>query len=345
MTIQEELGFSIHRRERPGPTTFYLRTTPFLSATAAPVEVGYGTFRVFSRAEAEELGAQMKKRNVFVRYYADRDAYSKKVASFADASVLLLSKPASGSVTPDSMRVTAERLERVVLLVAAYTVGRRELHRRFSSGILGKDVTDLFMAGGLRNLSTKTLRATVTKPFDLDSAVVRRLSSFGLDALAGCLVEPPNESLSRVGRALSWLWESRLDRHLSAAFVKTTIGFETLFVFDASENPRRTIAERLAFLLGRTPEQRAEIAKFAKVLYDDRSAVVHGGNRQISGSEQSLERADRVLLLASLALAHNALALGKSSGLRDWFERLRWSMATEPPPLPFSSATLERALR
>ncbi len=306
-----------------------------------PVKLGCATFRVFSRAEADDLETQMKRRNTFVRHYAGRDSYSKKIAAFADASVLLLEKPATNASTPENMRLVAEQLERLMMLGVAYGVPRRKLQRHLAVGVLGGATTDLYMAGGLRDLSTKTAMGVVHQPLVLDASAARRLRKLGLHELAERLAEPGNDTCSRAARALGWLWESRLERQRPAAFVKTTIGFETLFVYDASEPPRRTIAERLAFLLGRTPEQRAAIAKLARSLYDDRSAVVHGGNREVAGSEANLDRADRILLLAALALAHNAKSAG---ALRDWFEGLRWSMSTVAPELPFSAATLNRAL-
>jgi hypothetical protein len=325
-----------------GLVSTYIRAAPRLAVTQ-PVRLGAYTFRMYTEAEATTLASYLSRRNAFARVRRD-DFYPSRARALADASVLHTDARnwGGGWLPPEQAREEAERVERLLFLSAAYPTERIRLHARLGVDPSRAGGIDLHMDGILSHVSTRTRLPRVGSPLIVDPPTVRRIRNLGIESTAPAIIENATATMKRVNRALSWLEESRIEPHAQAATIKTAIGFETLLVFDSSEPLRKVIAERLAFLLGRNPAQRAVLSSTFARFYDARSAIAHGGHRKVELGP-ALRCRDRVLLLAAVAMASHAAAHADDGGVRAWFEALRWG-AEPVPRVPFGRGVLDRAL-
>ena len=72
---------------QPEPSR-YIRTTGMLSARAILKFADLSRIRFFSVREADELAAQVRKRNVFARHSWENNFYLQRVKALADHTVI-----------------------------------------------------------------------------------------------------------------------------------------------------------------------------------------------------------------------------------------------------------------
>jgi hypothetical protein len=298
------------------------------------------------REDAEALGAALAKRNPFARHRGHDDFYTSKAEDFSVQTVVELMIPGVPPVPPAEARQIADRVERLLIAATTHWLTRRKLHSIMGIANIGRGVRDLYIGPGATRLSTRGLELWVGDGLVIDADFQRRWERTGLSALAPAILRPRGFIAERVDRALAWLNESRLDHHAEAALIKAVIGLENLFVQDKNEPLARTISERLAFVLGRTADERAALARVALHLYDLRSRIVHGGSRPKESIDDAVDVASFLLLLSAHALIARAGEMQSKDDVRRWVEDMRWAVGDrEVAPLPFSTRHLRRVLR
>lgn len=77
--------------------------------------------------------------------------------------------------------------------------------------------------------------------------------------------------------AIKWIAEAELDPSLASVLVKRVLALETLLLRGGDQPFASTLSERLAFLLGKTKEERMQVEGWAKRMYSVRSRLVHEG--------------------------------------------------------------------
>jgi hypothetical protein len=106
---------------------------------------------------------------------------------------------------------------------------------------------------------------------------------------------------ARIATAAEWLFDATHEQASATTFVQTAIGFEALYGGAKGEPVIETLANRVAYSLGTSPQSREQTARAFTKFYDTRSAVVHSGasrltmeqQRQLSGSQSTLKKALR----------------------------------------------------
>lgn len=304
------------------------------------------TLRTPGEDELAELYARLRKRTVFARHAApERDTYAGKVRDFEGESLLWLTLPHGHDLLAEDVRASASRCERLVFLLAAYRLPRRQLHRLL--GISPRSgTTDLLMDVTMQVVATQTHRTVAPRRLQVDASVMKLAERLGVNSVFDGVVRPRNETHRRVARALEWLEASRVEPSPEAALVKTAMGYEALLVFSERESIQATVGERLAFLLGRTAAQRLALAKSFRGFYRKRSAIVHGhGGTSARGPSLDLDQADRLLMLAATAVAWHGTTSPTLEELRVWCDNIKWSVDGAVPNVPFQRGEFERLLR
>ena len=106
---------------------------------------------------------------------------------------------------------------------------------------------------------------------------------------------------ARIATAAEWLFDATHDQASATTFVQTAIGFEALYGGAKGEPVIETLANRVAYSLGTSPQSREQTARAFTEFYDTRSAVVHSGasrltteqQRQLTNAQSTLRKALR----------------------------------------------------
>lgn len=329
--------------QTPGLFTIAIQSTPRLNAVGVFNAGSHAVLRTPSDAELGELEHRLRTRSVFARHSAERDLYAGKVRLLRGRSVLWLALPSGHGLVRDAIRDAADRCDRIAFLLAGYRLTRNDLHRRLAVSPHAWNTVDLLMDQKLVHTSTRSRLHRTEAPLVVDSKTQRLSAKLGVQRVFDDLLLGQSETIKRVDRALRWLEAARMEPDPDAALVKVAIGFETLLVYGDNEPLRKSMSERIAFLLGGTAEERANLAYCFGRFYDNRSAVVHGGRRAKQPSIR-LEGAERLLMLASIAVAAHATANPSAESIRAWFETLRWSLDGKVPTVPFGRTEVRGAL-
>ncbi len=91
-----------------------------------------------------------------------------------------------------------------------------------------------------------------------------------------------NDFENRIMLAIDWVGQSLQENNDDMSICKLAFAFESLFHVQKdnmiSPSIQYSIAESVAFLIGKTPEERINIKKRFKEFYSHRSSIVHGGS-------------------------------------------------------------------
>lgn len=98
------------------------------------------------------------------------------------------------------------------------------------------------------------------------------------------LVNGENNNFLRI--ALDYFRLGRMEDYLANRLIDYFVSLEALYSFGEKTEMRYRISNRIATLLGENLEHRKEILKKARFFYDQRSAIVHGSEHQLSTNEQ-----------------------------------------------------------
>jgi hypothetical protein len=118
-----------------------------------------------------------------------------------------------------------------------------------------------------------------------------------------------NVDAARLRTALEWSFDSRHGDNETLAILQTCIGVEALLGDDRQDEPLVTrLADRCAFLLGKSSADRESIRASFKDIYGVRSKLVHGRRARLGISdEEYLWRAQELLSEVINAEAANVI--------------------------------------
>jgi hypothetical protein len=102
----------------------------------------------------------------------------------------------------------------------------------------------------------------------------------------GLLLDCPDKEAIRVRAAIEWSFDADAAETSTMSFIKTCIGLEALLGDDKKEGSlNETLADRCAYLVGRTIKDRAQIKSRFKEIYVIRSKIVHGVTSHLAHEE------------------------------------------------------------
>jgi len=296
-----------------------------------------------SATQIEDLLQIVRRRNVFVRHYADRSFYPARMLEFADRTVIDIRANGDPDKVKEQAKVIAELFEKACILSTTPAYPRSTLHRALAVTEHRREVVDLLMGQRFEVLSSSSKRTRELKGLVIDETFIDRFKKLGIEAIVQAATEP-TQTGTRVREGLNWLFESRLEPHVPAAIVKTTIALESMLGGDAKEPLRQTLSERSAFLLSAEPAMRKQVSQCIKQFYDIRSAVVHGsGKSKPKAIDRTLETIDRLTLCILSTLSANHAQLNSFEAMRIWCEECRWGTSTEIKR-PVSTSILRHAI-
>jgi hypothetical protein len=90
---------------------------------------------------------------------------------------------------------------------------------------------------------------------------------------------------ARIATAAEWLFDAEGER-TPTSLVQTAIAFEALYGGSKQEPVVETLANRVAYTLGKTPQEREELMNSFTTFYATRSKVVHSGASRLTREQQ-----------------------------------------------------------
>lgn len=301
--------------------------------------------RFLTENEVDELHDQILKRKSFARTSYENRFYLERIREMAKKTVIEVYRPGDPEVMYKEAEDDADLIEKISILSTTLVTKKDVLHSRLGiSPRPGERVT--FVIGPeFRYLRSNTNPAPQLPGIKLDEKMCRRFKKCGFPALyAACL---RSQGLNqRVKSSLDWLFESRLEPHLSASVVKTAIALESLLIFSESEPLARSLCERMAFILTSVPQERERLSKIVKEFYNVRSGVVHGNEKKMRKlTPELVESMDRLILLVYLVMAANPSVWTSVKDLQSWCERQRWGNPATDITIPYSRTYLNKAMQ
>lgn len=101
----------------------------------------------------------------------------------------------------------------------------------------------------------------------------------------------------RIRTSLEWAFDSELNENQTLAFIQACVGLEALLGDDDQEEPLTTrLADRCAYLLGKSHTDRTLIRKRFKNMYDVRSKLIHGRSPRLGPSDKEQLRIAQTML-------------------------------------------------
>jgi hypothetical protein len=109
--------------------------------------------------------------------------------------------------------------------------------------------------------------------------------------------------------ALEWAFDAAADDELVSGCIKTCIALEAALGEDAEEGGGITerLADRYAFLIGNTAEERTKLRANMRAVYQLRSKLVHGKKAAISHKDSATARSSQICLDSVLKIELKAL--------------------------------------
>jgi hypothetical protein len=138
---------------------------------------------------------------------------------------------------------------------------------------------------------------SVSQYYQVNKAVADHLQSINFEERAKKIFSPVSKSVGeRVAQGLGWMARGRRAHDRAERFLFFYTAIEALLASSDRTAPViQTIARHAAVILAEKVEKRYEIAKNIKTSYETRSALVHGGRRNVSKTE-----ADDAQLMAEI---------------------------------------------
>lgn len=300
----------------------YLHTTRWVKAEAS-VKIATGfKIRNYSKREADHTARVVRNRSASARISGTRDFYYQRATALNDQTVVEIIS--NRQVVPTDILSRQARLAEITLVASIVLQGDRDSFLRRIVGVR-EEFFDLNIMKNGRQTSVSSTSQAEKAPTGLkiDDIAARRYQKNGFSTLFE--VAKSNSKLStRIQRALGWLIQSRTDKSVSSAFVKTATALETLVVI-GREPTRRALSERGAYILSDSPKQRLRISRALKLFYSKRGEIVHGRD-PVSGDEsiRILEFGDRIAVLIALVLAANKQQWKNADDVRRYCDAVRW---------------------
>lgn len=101
------------------------------------------------------------------------------------------------------------------------------------------------------------------------------------------LIERNDNDAQFIKSALEWAFDSRIEENETISFVQVSIGLEAILGEETGREPlTETLADRCAYLLGNTIENRKKIRRKFRDFYKLRSKLVHGRSMRLRDNER-----------------------------------------------------------
>jgi hypothetical protein len=335
----------------PGETTHssflsrYIRTTWILYARTSLLFGDGSRIRFFNAKEADELAEQIRKRNVFARHSWENNFYIQRAKELADRTVIEVFRPGDPRTMADQAEKAALSIEKLTILSSILAMDRVQLQRKLGISELAGIEINFVSDHQFKFLRSRSKPKFMPSGIDIDNRFSNRFFKCGFDTLQEYILTK-SEIVKRVTTSQEWLFDSRIEPRLSAAIVKTAIALESLLIFNEKESLRQTLSERAAFILSPNSQRRQMVSRFIKKFYDSRSAVVHGGQKNVNKPTPLLvETVDRLVVLLHLILAVNTNLWTSIESLREWCELERWSSPSGKVIIPFPDLYLRNTMQ
>jgi hypothetical protein len=100
------------------------------------------------------------------------------------------------------------------------------------------------------------------------------------------LIKTNNNNAQSVKSAIEWAFDSQVEENETVSFIQVSIGLEAILGEETGREPlAETLADRCAYLLADTIENRKIIRKNFRKFYDLRSKLVHGRSIRLRDEE------------------------------------------------------------
>ncbi|MCY4604204.1 MAG: HEPN domain-containing protein [Gemmatimonadetes bacterium] len=122
--------------------------------------------------------------------------------------------------------------------------------------------------------------------------------------------------------AIRWAGRATVARTREESFLLFVIALECLVLPTEKDKLRSRLSQRVARLCGEDMDQRLELAKRTKKLYDVRSKIVHSGHYEVTEDERDEIRIAAKVVILRLLTDPDVEKYGKLDKLHEYFERL-----------------------
>jgi hypothetical protein len=101
------------------------------------------------------------------------------------------------------------------------------------------------------------------------------------------LIERNDNDAQFIKSALEWAFDSQIEENETISFIQVSIGLEAILGEETGREPlTETLADRCAYLLGNTIENRKKIRRKFRDFYKLRSKLVHGRSMRLKDNER-----------------------------------------------------------
>lgn len=264
----------------------------------------------------------VRNRNVSARVSGHRDFYYQRAENLSDQTVVeIINSP---QVLPPERLSRQAKLAEAVLVASIVLQGDRNSFLRSVVGVR-EEFFDLNITVDAHETSVSSTSQVEKEPSGLtvDDTAARRYRKNGFPDLYES-AKSDSKLSTRLERSLGWLIQSRTDKSVSSAIVKTSTALETLIVI-GREPTRRALSERGAYILSDDPNERRRISRSIKTFYSKRGDIVHGkGDVSDDETVRILEFGDRISVLIALVLSANADQWKNADDVRRHCDAVRW---------------------
>ncbi len=133
------------------------------------------------------------------------------------------------------------------------------------------------------------LKEAQDEDLEIDDDFIEDAKDVGLERfgeiLDNYITNSLNDMESQVLRSIVWFGESKIEHDPAARFLKLTLVLECLLNLNKSEPIATYLSERVAFILGKTLDERLGMVEKVKHLYDIRSRIVHNGSLDVEETD------------------------------------------------------------
>lgn len=322
----------------------YLRVIPnFYSKSILELSENVSVL-FMNKLENESLSNKVRKRNVFARHSWENNFYIDRLTTFCDKTVISIVQ----SGTPQDMQASASELsefvEHLLIIGTIFSLDREALQKKYFSTLSTPSDYDFAYSQDMKYLKSRTLSKR-RELINIDDSFIQRFGKLGFNYVFD-YYNDTNELVERIKKSVHWLYESRIEKNLNAAIVKTSIALESLLIFSDSESLSKSLSERTALILTNEPKLRSIIGKTVTEFYNARSGIVHGGKKRIKNINNNvLETMDRLLALVIILICSNRTIWDTNESLRLWCENQKWGTPYENIYVHFSKSYLSNAIK
>ena len=136
--------------------------------------------------------------------------------------------------------------------------------------------------------------------------------------------DKPNEIEERILASIQWAGRAavELQERREEAFLHYAIALESI-VLGGKHNVELTyqLSMRTALLAGDTPEERVEIKKEIRDLYDTRSRIVHSGLYEVTDADVRNIKHRAVTCILRILTKEPFISMTKEDQINDWFDQ------------------------